>query len=162
MNQKTIIITVSIFVLIVAGMFTFAFLKRQEVATAPGTTPTATSTATSSDKYASITRINAKHFYIDGVHTLVGEIPMPTPCDLLESTSTVKESNPEQVVVDFSVVNHADYCAAVVTQQRFKVSAKAGPDATFTARFMGRPVMLNIVPAAPGETPDNFELFQKG
>ncbi len=112
--------------------------------------------------YADITRVDAKHFFIDGQHTLVGEILFPTPCDLLEAEATVMESFPEQVVVDFTVINTADMCAQVVTAQRFKVDFQASEEAVITARFMGRGIELNLIPAAPGETPDEFELFIKG
>jgi hypothetical protein len=139
-------------------MFTFAYLKKKEMV------EVAPQAAVPEEKvaYAEITRIEAKHFFIDGVHTLVGEIPMPTPCDLLEATSRVAESMPEQVTVDFTVINNAEFCAQVITGQRFKVSTTASEGATFTATFMGRPVELNLIPAAPGETPDDFELFIKG
>ncbi|OIP78424.1 MAG: hypothetical protein AUK16_00195 [Parcubacteria group bacterium CG2_30_44_11] len=159
MSQRAIVISIVIFGLIVAGMFTFAYLKKQEMKeTVVPTTPVPTEEVA----YASVTRIDAKHFFIDGVHTLVGEIPMPTPCDLLESSARVAESFPEQIMINFSVINNADFCAQVVTAQRFKVSATASPEATFSAQFMGRPVELNLIPAGAGETPDAFELFIKG
>lgn len=159
MNQRTIVIAVSIFVLIVAGMFTFAFLKKNELVEQP---PVAENEPEEEVEYASITRITGKHYFIDGVHTIAGEIPMPTPCDLLEVEARVMESMPEQVALDFNVINNADFCAQVVTPQRFMVSATASEAATFSATFMGRPVELNLVPAAEGETPEDFELFIKG
>jgi len=149
----------SLFALIVAGMFIFAYLKKQEVS-APA--PVASSTPTAVVPYADITRIDAKHYFINGVHTFVGEIPFPTPCDLLESTAVVMESYPEQIRLDFTVINNAEMCAQVVTAQRFLVTATASEQATTTATFMGRPVELNLVPAAPGEKPEDFELFIKG
>src|SRR5690606_21725381 len=99
--------------------------------------------------YAGITHINAKHFYENGVHTLVGEIPMPTPCDLLEADALVAESMPEQVTVDFMVVNNADFCAQVITPQRFKVSSSASEAAVFRATFAGREVTLNLLAPDP-------------
>ena len=112
--------------------------------------------------YPDITRVDAKHYFIDGTHTLVGEINFPTPCDLLEADATVMESFPEQVVIDFNVINNAESCAQVVTAQRFKVEAKASAEATFSARFMGRDIELNLIPAAEGEVPEDFEVFIKG
>jgi hypothetical protein len=159
MNQKAIIISIAIFILIVAGMFVFSYLKKSEVA--EQNQPTIEKPQ-EEVKYASITRITAKHFFIDGVHTLAGEIPMPTPCDLLEADARVMESMPEQIVVDFNVLNNAEFCAEQVTNQRFKVSATASEEATIRATFMGRDVELNLVPPDPGETPDDFELFIKG
>ena len=159
MSQKTIIMCIALFILIVAGMFGFAYLKKAEVA-APA--PQEETQGEEEVKYASITRITAKHFFEDGVHTIAGEIPMPTPCDLLEADAIVMESFPEQVSLNFNVVNNAEFCAQQITPQRFKVSATASENATFSANFMGRSVELNLVPPAEGETPEDFELFIKG
>lgn len=87
---------------------------------------------------------------------------MPTPCDLLESSSRVMESYPEQVAIDFNVINTADVCAQVVTEQRFMTSFTASEAATIRAMFMGRAIELNLIPAAEGETPEDFELYIKG
>jgi hypothetical protein len=148
-----------LFVLIVVGMFMFAYLKRseiKEVAPAPETP------VEEIVPYSDITRVDAHHYYIDGVHTLVGEILFPTPCDLLEAKPIVMESFPEQVMIDFSVINTAETCAQMVTPQRFKVEFSASPEAVISARFIGRPIELNLTPAAPGEKPEYFEVFIKG
>ena len=138
----------------------FAFMKKDELKDQQQPTPEPT---VEEDKYAHIDRIDGKHFYSDGVHTVVGEVPMPTPCDLLEVDAIVRESYPEQIQLDFSVLNNAEFCAEVVTPQRFKISASAhSPDADFRARFNGRSIELNLTPALPGETPEDFELFIKG
>ncbi len=157
MSQRAIILTVVLFGLVVAGMFAFTYYKKQgmEQAVPPEVVEDVV-------LYPQVTRITAKQFYIDGEHTLVGEVELPTPCDLLSADARVMESFPEQVVIDFTVLNTAESCAQVVTSQRFKVNATASDQATFTATFMGRPVELNLVPAEPGETPDDFELFIKG
>ena len=159
MNQRTIVIAVALFILIVAGMFTFAFMKKNELVEQE---PVVEDEAQEEVEYASVTRITGKHYFIDGVHTIAGEIPMPTPCDLLEVEAMVMESMPEQVALDFTVINNAEFCAQVVTPQRFMVSATASEAATYSATFMGRPVELNLVPAGEGETPEDFELFIKG
>ena len=159
MSQRAIILTIFLFVLIIGGMFGFAFLKNQEVAQ-PVAEPAAEETTELA--YPSVTRVTAKHFVSDGVHTLVGEIELPTPCDLLEARATVAESFPEQVTVDFSVINNALTCAQVRTPARFSVSFSASEEAEITARFMGRALPLNLVPPEPGETPEEFELFIKG
>jgi len=157
-GNKAAMIAIILFVIVIAGMFVFAFLKQNNT-----NQPTENNQEqTDNDPYAGIERIDAKHFYIDGVHTLVGEIAMPTPCDLLNSKVLIAESYPEQITIDFTVINEADNCAQVVTPQRFKVSAEASPEASFKALFMGRPVPLNIIEAEPGETPDDFELYIKG
>lgn len=152
--------SIIIFVLIVGGMFAFAIMKQQELANTAA--PEIPQNQAEEVPYPNVTRIDAKHFFIDGVHTLVGEIEMPTPCDLLETSATVAESFPEQVTVNFNVINTAEFCAQVVTKQRFLVTATASEEATFSAQFMGRQIPLNLIPPEPGETPEDFELFIKG
>jgi len=160
MNQRAVIMTIVLFFLIVLGMFTFAFLKKTEIDSAEQQKPSLDEQANA--KYSDITRVDAKHFYIDGVHTVVGELEMPTPCDLLESGSIVAESYPEQITLDFKVTNNAEFCAQVITPQRFKVSATASENASFSALFQNRVIELNLVEASPDETPEDFELFIKG
>ena len=69
---------------------------------------------------------------------------------------------PETAIIDFDVVNNTKGCVEVATPQRFKVSFDASVGASIKARFMGRNVELNLIPAGEGETPDSFELFIKG
>ena len=142
-------------------MFTFAFLKKSEL----NTTVTPTDDMEVVDEpnlYPGITRIEAKHFYADGKHTFAGVVELPTPCDLLQAEAMVAESMPEQVTLDFTVINNSEACIQVISQQRFLVEATASENATVRARFMGRDVELNLIPALPGETPEEFELFIKG
>jgi hypothetical protein len=158
MKNHGIIAAIVIFVLIIAGMFTFAFLKKSEIAAPVSNTPE-TPTPT---PYDSITRLEARHYYIDGTHTLVGEVLMPTPCDLLNWNTTIAESMPEQVTVDFVVVNTADMCAQVITPQLFSVSFDASENASIRATLNGRALELNMTPAAPGEKPEDYEFSGKG
>lgn len=161
MPNKTAILAIVLFAFIVIGMFVYAYLKNQENQLQQNQeSPMADEEVIT--PYDDITRINAKHFFIDDVHTLTGEILMPTPCDLLETSVLVAESFPEQVTVDFSVINNAEFCAQVITPQRFKVEAKVSENATFKAVFQGREVELNLIPAAEGELPDDYEIFIKG
>lgn len=157
-KNSSVVIAIALFFFVIAAMFIAAFLLRGDGMTTEDTG----STENTEDRYSAITRVDGKHFYIDGVHTVVGEIPMPTPCDLLESSARVAESMPEQVTLEFVVVNNAEFCAETITPQRFKVSASASESATFRAEFQGRPIELNLIEAAEGETPDEFELFIKG
>jgi hypothetical protein len=160
MKQKAVIMFIALFLVIVIGMFVFAYLKNAELVKTQIIEPAQTETG--EVKYASITRITAKHYFEDGLHTFAGEIPMPTPCDLLDTSTRVAESFPEQVFIDFKVINNSEACIQQITTQRFKVSAQASVDATISATFEGREVELNLVPAGEGETPDDFELFIKG
>ncbi len=159
MSNKSIVLVVCMFCVLVAGMFGFAYLKKTEVVPTP--VPTDVSETPTSTPYG-ITRIDGKHFFIDGVHTIVGEISMPTPCDLLTTDAQIAESMPEQVTFRFSVMNNSENCAQIITPGRFKVSATASKAASLQATFMGVPVELNLIEAAPGETPDEYEMYTKG
>lgn len=161
-NTRSSMITLAIvlFIVLIAGMFIFAFMwQRSDTQPQTNNEP---SQQQDEGPYANIDRVDAKHFYSDGTHTLVGEIPMPTPCDLLNSDATVAESDPEQVTINFTVVNESDTCAQVVTPQRFKVEVDASDKARFSATLQGRPIQLNLIAPEPGETPDDFELYLKG
>jgi hypothetical protein len=160
MEHKSIVAGIITVVLIVVGMFVYAYIKKQEIVTQEPVPLLPTTTV--ADRYAQITRVDAKHFFRDGEHTLVGEIIMPTPCDLLNWNAKVQESMPETAVIDFDVVNHSESCAEVATPQRFKVTFGASEKANMRARFMGRDIELNLIPAGQNENPDDYELFIKG
>jgi hypothetical protein len=160
MENKNVVAVVIVLILIVVGMFMFAYLKRTEINT-KGDTPVATSTKTESP-YKDIVRIDAKHFFIDPTHTVVGEIQMPTPCDLLNWSTRTLETSPKTVLIDFTVINHSESCTQVVTAQRFKVAFDAPKDVTIRATLEGRELPINLIQPLPGETPENFEMFIKG
>jgi hypothetical protein len=160
MKNNGIIAAIVVFALIIVGMFVFAFLKKTEITEAPAVAPDTSETETGA--YAGITRIDATHFFIDGTHTLVGELLMPTPCDLLNWDTSIAESMPEQVTVAFSVVNNSDMCIQKVTPQRFSVAFDASERASIRATLNGVPVDINLIPALEGERPEDFEVYQKG
>lgn len=156
MNQRALLIAGALFLVIVVGMFAYAYLKSNDMQRAD------LPEQQNEEDTASVSRINAKHFYSDGTHTIVGEVMMPTPCDLLEADAVVRESMPEQVTIELSVINNSDVCAQVVTAQRFRVDFEASEDASIDATLRGESVILNLLPPDEGETPEDFELFIKG
>ncbi len=160
MEQKHFILSVLILGLIVLGMFVFTVIKKQEIVSEQNTPPPIAEEERSS-KFNYIEQITARHFYLDGVHTLVGEIDMPTPCDLLEWDVLVMESYPEQVIVDFSVINHSDMCTQVITPQQFSVSFNASDMASIRVRLEGEEIDLNLVPATEDESPEGLEPYIK-
>lgn len=161
MKTSTIYLIIGMFVAIILGMIIFTFLAQKNIDNEQVTPPVENNSSTNVDSY-DVNRIEATHFYIDGVHTIVGSITMPTPCDLLDTSYTVAESMPEQITFEFDVINTADTCIQVMTEQRFKIEVSAVETASMRATFMGSPVELNLIPAAEGETPEDFELFIKG
>ncbi len=156
MEKRTIILIVTLFILIVIGMFAYTSIKKSELSQAP-----IVETPVVKEDPLGI-HIDAKHFYIDGVHTFVGEMTMPTPCDLLEVNSVVQESYPEKIILDFTVINNSKSCEQVATNQRFMVTANASAEAKITATYQGKSAELNLIPAESGETPDEFEIYIKG
>lgn len=159
MDKRTIMILVGLFVIVVIGMFAYAIVQQEQIANEEALTPEVEEPEVA---YPLVERIDGKHYFIDGVHTIVGEITLPTPCDLLEAEATVEPGTPEIVTIRFNVINNAESCAQVLTTQRYMVTATAPSDATIQAYFIDREVPLNLIPAAPGETPEEFELFIKG
>lgn len=160
MEHKHTVATFVVLALIIVGMFVFAHLKRSELVETT-VTPTLPQEAEVTP-YANITRIDAKHFFIDGTHTIVGDIALPTPCDLLNWSYRIQESMPETVIIDFDIINNETTCAQVVTAQRFKVSFDASKEAEIRATIEGRSVDLNLIPGGFDESPEDFELFIKG
>ena len=158
MSNRIIALCVVLFLFCVAGLFIFTYLAKHNT----GSEPVVPTVATTTQTTYGITRIDGKHFFKNGVHTIVGSLPLPTPCDLLTTESLVAESYPEQVTFMFAVVNTTDTCAQMITTQRFKVSATASKEANLRATFSGIPVELNLIEAEVGETPEEFELFIKG
>ncbi len=159
MHHRTIWLFVVLFAAIVIGMFTYAYLERKErtAQVAPVINSSSTPLSTPLDQ-----RVNAKHYYIDGTHSFAGIVSLPTPCDLLEATARVAESFPEQIIIDFTTTNNSESCIQVVSEQRFLVSAQASSEARISATWNGQPIELNLTPAAPGERPEDFEVFVKG
>lgn len=158
MSKKSIYLFVTLFVLIVIGMFTFTAMQKKNIDTI-NSTPTATST-TPLETYG-ISRIDGKHYFINGVHTVVGEVAFPTPCDLLTTNSEVAAGTPNTVKLNFNVINNSSDCAKIVTNQRFSIAATSTKDSNFEGYFMGSRIELNLTEALPGEKPEEFEVFIK-
>ena len=159
MSNKTIAFAVSVFILVVVSLFSISYLYKQKKV--DNIEPQAPIAVIPVDRY-NVKRIDGKHFFKNGTHTVVGEITLPTPCDLLKTEAIIAESYPEQVTFLFTVINTTDTCAMVATNQRFKVEARASSQANLKATFNGSAVELNLIEASADETPEEFELFIKG
>jgi hypothetical protein len=160
MKSKAIYLSIGTFVALVVGMSIFTILAKNNLSNKDLDVPG--NKLVNEEIPYGIERIDAIHFYRDGVHTIVGSLLMPTPCDLLEVSHSVAESMPEQVRFEFTVLNTAGKCPQVATEQRFRVDVIASAAASMRATFMGNPVVLNLIEAESGATPDDFELFTKG
>jgi len=154
-SHKVIISVVVIIVLVVLGIWWFTGNERK----ADNLNKDQTGEQLTTDQNT----INAKRAFIDGTHTLVGQIDLPTPCDLLDYSVAIAESVPEQVAINFIIINESEgACAQVITPARFKVTFAASAEAIIGATLNGVPVILNIIEAAEDENLDDFEIYIKG
>lgn len=108
------------------------------------------------------TVVTAKHAYRSGAHIIAGEIPLPTPCHLLEATGTASEDKKSVLVEITSGIKTGDMCAQVITPARFKVSVRASQGATLSATLNGQAVTLNLIEAGADDDLENFDLYIKG
>ncbi|PJE74143.1 MAG: hypothetical protein COV02_00145 [Candidatus Terrybacteria bacterium CG10_big_fil_rev_8_21_14_0_10_41_10] len=106
-------------------------------------------------------RITAKHLFENGVHTVAGDVDLPTPCHELTATATVLESFPEQVLIELKSKAGKGVCAQVVTPKKFKVVFNASKDASITAKLDGKDVILNLIRIGGAEDLDK-DIFIKG
>lgn len=159
MHNKSIILAASLFIVLVAGMFIYTYLKQVELNSEPlvVTEPE----VIQEDPYADIMRVDAKHFYINGEHIVVGELTMPTLCDLLESEATVLEDT-NTAMLSFTVINTTPDCERTPTQARFRAAVAGPEDLVWQANIEGRDVMINLIESAAGESPDDYEIYFKG
>lgn len=108
------------------------------------------------------TVVTAKHAYRNGMHIIAGEIPLPSPCHILESAGSASADKDHVFVEMVSSVKTGEMCAQVITPARFKVSVKANKDAIISGTLNGKGIILNLIEAGPNENLDNFELYIKG
>lgn len=108
------------------------------------------------------TVVTAKHSYANGTHTVAGEVPLPTPCHILDAEARVSADKKTVVVALTSSMKTDEICSQVITPARFKVTAKATKDAHITATLNGQEITLNLIEATAGENLDNFDLYIKG
>ncbi len=108
------------------------------------------------------TVVTAKHAYRSGEHIIAGEVPLPSPCEILESKAVASGDRTQVAVQLVSTVKTGERCEPAITPARFKVSAKAEKNAAITATLNGVPVTLNLIEAGANENLDDFELYIKG
>jgi len=108
------------------------------------------------------TVVTAKHAYRNGMHIVAGEIPLPTPCHLLEAKGTASDDKKAVAIAIVSSIKTDEMCAQVITPARFKVSVKALQSAKLSATLNGQAVTLNLIEAGADDDLDNFELYIKG
>jgi hypothetical protein len=88
--------------------------------------------------------ILAKREYINGKHIVTGVIDLPTSCHTLSVDTTITESSPEQVALNFYSTTTAEQCAQVVTSVPFREEFNASGYAIIRAYWNGEPAKLQF------------------
>lgn len=167
MDKKSTFVIVGIIILAVIVFVIVAVQKRglSELDGSPVATTTAWEDAPAEPPALPIsekTVVTAKHAYRDGAHIIAGEVPLPTPCHLLEASTVVTADKKSVAVQLVSSVKTDEICAQVITPARFRVTARADRNAVFTGTLNGQEIKLNLIEAGPNEDLENFDLYIKG
>src|SRR3989338_7092201 len=89
------------------------------------------------------TVVTAKHAYKGGEHIIAGEVPMPTPCHILEATATTTEDKMLVLVSLTTSVKTGEMCSQVITTGRFKVDIAANKNAKIEGTLNGQEITLS-------------------
>ena len=163
MKPSYIYFIVGIIIVIAALFGVNMYLTRTNTAT---TTPPV-ETPSQDEGRPDIT-ITAKHQFEGGHHIIAGEVDLPTPCHILDwnvirrAQDNEAETLPPKVTIAFTATTQADTCAQVITPARFKIEFDADENVAIDATMNGKPAVLNLIPADPGEDLNNFEIYIKG
>lgn len=166
MDKKGTYIIAGIVILAVVGFIAISFQKTTLDTNSPQSGDNASTTIWENTPAEVVvtpqTVITAKHAYQNGVHTIAGEVPLPSPCDILES-SAIPSTDKKQIVVQFaSSIKTGEKCPQEITPARFKVTVKGDKNAAISATLNGQSVTLNLIEAGPSENLDDFQLYIKG
>lgn len=88
------------------------------------------------------TAIQASHTFAKSVHNISGTMQVPTPCHELKVEARIMESYPEQVVVDFNIVDTGAICVQVIADKPWSVEFIASEQARISARVNGQPAQF--------------------
>ena len=105
------------------------------------TIPSETGDGSAGVQVTTKTVITAKHAYQSGTHIVAGEVPLPTPCHLIEANGSASEDKTVLLEIASSIKTD-EMCAQVITPARFKVIVKAVQSAEITATLNGQAVRL--------------------
>ena len=144
-------ILVSLGMLLYVGFRSATF---QEVSVPPPTSVGASTTAPIE------TIVTAKHAYVEHKHILVGEISLPTPCHLLEYTTTITPGD-TRATIAFVRKFEGGECPGGEIAGRFKVVIPASATTTLQATLDGRLVRLNLIEVSPQDI-ENSDIYIKG
>ncbi len=129
--------------------------------------PDQDNTATTTEDNGITRTITALHQYNPdgGQHIVAGTTTVPTPCHMLNTDTEIRESDPEQVTINFSAEKEDEnaVCAQQVQDARFKVTFEASEGAQIQGgTYDDDEVELNLQEVGSDENLEEFEVYTKG
>jgi len=103
--------------------------------------------------------VNVKHQFVEGIHTFVGVLELPTPCDKI-SSKVVKEQG--ETIIDLVYASTSEICAQVITEKEFTVTFAGEVNENIIARLNGELVNLNIYEIDSKQNIYEVKIFNKG
>lgn len=158
-NQKLTIAFVCVFTLTISGMFVFTHLKKQELEM-KGRALEERVENISQSSYG-ITYIEATHLMEGSRHVVVGEIMLPTPCDILSWVVEQNATQLQEVTLAFEVNRRGTICENSPKASPFAIYFDAPTNAQIDASLDGVPVPLKLSEAPPGTKPEEYTTFIK-
>jgi hypothetical protein len=163
MSKQSLIITISVILIAVFGVVVFMTRSNEPTQTYEQS-PTSTNEQTDS---GIVRTINGLHQYQpdESRHIVAGTTTVPTPCHELSTDTEIRESDPEQVTLNFSASkqNPNEMCAQQIQEVRFQVMFNASANASIVGgEYDGDEVRLNLREVGPDENLEDFQVYTKG
>jgi hypothetical protein len=157
--KKTISIIIVILLVIVIVMAVKSLLEKEPVTNSDNISPERQEAIEEGDNRPEDT-LNVKRQHIDGTHTFVGTIILPTPCN--SYNAEVVSGNPAEIKITINELGPAETCIAVTDPRDFKVSYQAPFEQEFIITINGTEYNLNLFEVPEDENIDTVELYIKG
>jgi hypothetical protein len=107
--------------------------------------------------------ITVRHQYKDGIHTIVGDLSLPTPCHSYNAVIEDTEDDAvKNILVEYKEPEDGTGCVSVIEDVTFRVSTEGPEDLKFNIFVNGEERRLNMFDLSPDVDIDEFELFIKG
>ncbi len=115
------------------------------------------------ETFAPLEIMTVNHQYLDGTHTIVGTLSLPTPCHSYNATTNTVGDTTEVYLEILEPSNDSDtVCAQVITDVTFRVEFEAPENQKISGFLNGKAVILNLFSIPEGENIDDYEMMIKG
>ena len=78
----------------------------------------------------------------NNIHTYKGVLTVPTPCHNISTDVQVRESFPEQVSIELTIIDTGEVCVQVLVDKKFEVSFQASEQARVQGFLDGMPIQF--------------------